>query len=292
MCELRRINKALDSDAISGEDRSLVASLEESLIEQSASAPALDALEQSDLEEELASWLDRNEIPDASRLASGLVEAGVDCAALDEARRKVPGRGSSARSGARRIVGRRRKADAGNRSQHRANFRTGARHQGIFLHGPGARAGGRRASRHREHPDHARVPAQARRGGEARVRHFPAPHLRARQRIEPGLDQPDRQRHRRDGRQGRTDRANFPRPRFVLGRNHRQRPRHSRRRASPASSSRSLRPRASAKAPESVSIRCIGSCARITAKSRSTPNPAEPAFRCDCRSSPNRDQAE
>jgi signal transduction histidine kinase len=82
MCELRRINDALNSDAISGEDRSLVASLEESLIEQSASAPALDALEQSDREEELASWLDRNEIPDGSKLASGLVEAGVDCAAL------------------------------------------------------------------------------------------------------------------------------------------------------------------------------------------------------------------
>jgi signal transduction histidine kinase len=82
MCELRRINNTLDSDALSPEDRAVLASLEESLLEQSLSAPALDALEQSDREEELAAWLERNAVPDASKLAPGLVEAGVDCAAL------------------------------------------------------------------------------------------------------------------------------------------------------------------------------------------------------------------
>jgi signal transduction histidine kinase len=40
-------------------------------------------LEQNDIEEELAAWLNRRKIPNASRLASGLVEAGVDSAALE-----------------------------------------------------------------------------------------------------------------------------------------------------------------------------------------------------------------
>jgi signal transduction histidine kinase len=82
MSELRRINNALDTDALSSEDRAWLASLEESLIGQLGSAPVPDALEQSDLEDELASWLDRNGIPNGSRLAAGLVEAGVECATL------------------------------------------------------------------------------------------------------------------------------------------------------------------------------------------------------------------
>ena len=83
MQELRKTNKLLD-DALSCEERSAVASFEESLLDQLASQRSLDALEQSDLEQELASWLDRRNIANASRLASGLVEAGVDCAALEK----------------------------------------------------------------------------------------------------------------------------------------------------------------------------------------------------------------
>ena len=84
MRELRQINKVLDDAALSCEERSLLASLEDKLVEQLASAPRRDALEQSDLEEELAAWLTRRNIPNASRLASGLVEAGVDCASLEK----------------------------------------------------------------------------------------------------------------------------------------------------------------------------------------------------------------
>jgi len=46
--------------------------------------PARDALEQSDLEEELGAWLSRHKIANESRLASGLVDAGVDRAALEK----------------------------------------------------------------------------------------------------------------------------------------------------------------------------------------------------------------
>lgn len=48
-----------------------------------ASAPPLDALEQSDREEELASWRKAHKIPNEARLASGLVEAGIDGAATE-----------------------------------------------------------------------------------------------------------------------------------------------------------------------------------------------------------------
>jgi len=83
MRELRRINKTLDNEALSCEERSSLASLEEKLLDRLASAPPRDALEQSDLEDELATWLTRRKIASASRLASGLVEAGVDLAALE-----------------------------------------------------------------------------------------------------------------------------------------------------------------------------------------------------------------
>jgi signal transduction histidine kinase len=84
MQELRRINKTLDNKSLSCEERSVLVAFEEGLLDRLASAPARDPLEQSDLEEELASWLSSRNIPNSSRLASGLVEAGVDLAALQE----------------------------------------------------------------------------------------------------------------------------------------------------------------------------------------------------------------
>jgi signal transduction histidine kinase len=84
MQELRKTNKLLDDDSLSCEERSALASLEEILLDQLTSRPPLDALEQSDMEQELATWLERRNIANASRLASGLVEAGVDRAALEK----------------------------------------------------------------------------------------------------------------------------------------------------------------------------------------------------------------
>ncbi len=84
MRELRKTNKLLDDDSLSCLERSDLASFEENLLDQLAAKPSLDALEQSDIEQDLASWLDRHNIANASRLASGLVEAGVDRAALEK----------------------------------------------------------------------------------------------------------------------------------------------------------------------------------------------------------------
>jgi signal transduction histidine kinase len=83
MRDLRRINKTLDNQSLSCDERSVLVAFEESLLDRLASSPARDPLEQSDLEEELASWLSRRNIPNGSRLASGLVDAGVDVAALE-----------------------------------------------------------------------------------------------------------------------------------------------------------------------------------------------------------------
>ena len=85
MQELRKINKTLDNSSLSCDQRSALASFEENLLDHLDSTPVpLDALEQSDIEEEFASWLNRHNIANASRLASGLVEAGVDRAALEK----------------------------------------------------------------------------------------------------------------------------------------------------------------------------------------------------------------
>jgi signal transduction histidine kinase len=91
MRELRRINKTLDDASLSCEERSALASLEDDLLDQLASAPKRDTLEQSDLEQELASWLHRRNVGNESRLASGLVEAGVDRAALEKLAPKFRG---------------------------------------------------------------------------------------------------------------------------------------------------------------------------------------------------------
>ena len=91
MRELRRIYKVLNSDSISWRERSELAAFEERLLGLLACAPARDALEQSDLEEELAAWINRHNIANASRLASGLVEAGVDRAALERLAERFQG---------------------------------------------------------------------------------------------------------------------------------------------------------------------------------------------------------
>jgi signal transduction histidine kinase len=91
MRELRSINKTLDNDSLSCEERSALASCEEELVDKLSSAPPLDALDQNDIEEELASWLNRRNIANASRLASGLVEAGVDRSALETLAAKFRG---------------------------------------------------------------------------------------------------------------------------------------------------------------------------------------------------------
>jgi signal transduction histidine kinase len=80
--DLRAANAKLDGVALTPSQRSLIADFEDQVIGKLASAPPLDSLAQSDREEEMTVWLEQRGIPNASRLASGLVEANVDTAAL------------------------------------------------------------------------------------------------------------------------------------------------------------------------------------------------------------------
>ena len=75
--DLRQASAKLDKVALSTEQRSFLAEFENQVIEKLASAPALDSLVQSDREEELTAWLEQRGVPNASRFASGLVEANV-----------------------------------------------------------------------------------------------------------------------------------------------------------------------------------------------------------------------
>ena len=83
MQELRRVNRSLDDASLSCQERAMLASFEDSLLDHMTSAVPLDALQQSDMEEQIADWLNQRKVASASRLAPGLVEAGVDCTALD-----------------------------------------------------------------------------------------------------------------------------------------------------------------------------------------------------------------
>jgi signal transduction histidine kinase len=82
--DLRKANARLDKASLSPEQRSLLAEIEDCLIDSMASAPALDSLVQSDRETEMATWLERHGVPNPSRLAPGLVEANVGSEDLDQ----------------------------------------------------------------------------------------------------------------------------------------------------------------------------------------------------------------
>jgi signal transduction histidine kinase len=82
--DLRKANARLDGVALSPKQRSVLAEFEDHAIEKLASALPLDSLAQSDQEEEMTAWLEQHGIRSASRLASGLVEANVDVAALNQ----------------------------------------------------------------------------------------------------------------------------------------------------------------------------------------------------------------
>jgi signal transduction histidine kinase len=81
--DLRRANLKLDESALSPDQRSFLAEFEDQMIDTLTAAPGLDSLVQNDREEEMAAWLERHGIPDASRFSAVLVEANVEVAALE-----------------------------------------------------------------------------------------------------------------------------------------------------------------------------------------------------------------
>ena len=73
-----------------------LADLEERAVTQATSHPSLDPLEQSEREDEVASWLDEHGLEDGFELAPALVEAGLDPRWLEEAEAGMPAKRSLA----------------------------------------------------------------------------------------------------------------------------------------------------------------------------------------------------
>ena len=107
----------------------------------------------------------------------------------------------------------------------------------------------------------------------ARLRRRPAADRGDRRRAQPGVDQPHRQRRRRDGRRAaRCASRPAPTSRRRRRRDRRHRPGHAARGRRPTRSSRSSRPRTSARAPASASTSPAASSSSATAaRSPSSP---------------------
>ena len=72
------------------EERAFLAGLPEEVAKRSSEAPALDPLQRSDLEDEVAAWLEGRGVEGAWDLSPALVGAGLDVGWLEELARRVP----------------------------------------------------------------------------------------------------------------------------------------------------------------------------------------------------------
>jgi signal transduction histidine kinase len=82
VASLREANAHLDRRALSADQRLLLSKLEGEISEHEA--PVLDPLERSDLEEEIAGWLEKHSVGHASQVATSLIDAGFEYACLED----------------------------------------------------------------------------------------------------------------------------------------------------------------------------------------------------------------
>ncbi len=80
----------LDKHGLPQEARLFLAHLDCDWIKQAGAHSALDTLERSEREEELAGWLEGHQIPNAWHLAAALVDAGCERSTLEEVVKQVP----------------------------------------------------------------------------------------------------------------------------------------------------------------------------------------------------------
>lgn len=83
LAELRAADLRLCRHNLTPEQHSALRSFESCAIEHTATAAQLNSLEQSDLEDALATWLEDHGVADPWKLSNNLVEAGIDAPALD-----------------------------------------------------------------------------------------------------------------------------------------------------------------------------------------------------------------
>lgn len=89
LAELRAADLRLCRHDLTSEQTAALVTFENQAIEHTGSAPQLDSLEQSDLEDALTTWLEEHDIADPWKLSNNLVEAGIDAAALDKLMEEV-----------------------------------------------------------------------------------------------------------------------------------------------------------------------------------------------------------
>jgi signal transduction histidine kinase len=89
LAELRAADLRLCRHNFTPEQRTALRSFENQAIEHTNTAPQLNSLEQSDLEDALTTWLEEHGIDDPWKHSNNLVEAGIDAAALDKLQQQV-----------------------------------------------------------------------------------------------------------------------------------------------------------------------------------------------------------
>jgi signal transduction histidine kinase len=87
---LRNANLRLDRQALTAEQRSSLADLEERVLASAARQQEVDPLERSDREQALGDWLEEHGIDDAWALAATIADAGASVANLEKLPGKVP----------------------------------------------------------------------------------------------------------------------------------------------------------------------------------------------------------
>jgi signal transduction histidine kinase len=88
--DLRAADMRLCAHDLTDNQQKSIAVFEGRAIEHTATAKQLNSLGQSDLEDQISTWLEDHEIADSWRLSPNLVEAGIDSSALDELLEEIP----------------------------------------------------------------------------------------------------------------------------------------------------------------------------------------------------------
>ena len=90
LAQLRAADMRLCSHDFSLEQQLVIDAFESKAIDHTAEEKQLSALDQSDREDEVSTWLEAHGIEDPWKISNNLVEAGIDSAALEELQKKIP----------------------------------------------------------------------------------------------------------------------------------------------------------------------------------------------------------
>jgi signal transduction histidine kinase len=88
--DLRAADMRLCAHDLTDDQQKSIATFEGRAIEHTATAKQLNSLDQSDLEDQISTWLEDHEIADSWKLSPNLIEAGIDSSALDELLGEIP----------------------------------------------------------------------------------------------------------------------------------------------------------------------------------------------------------